>query len=720
MVSKDEKQEDFVKVDLHIHTPASSDYNGDRNDEEYYNILRNAKSKEIKIIAVTDHKTIEGYKKINSLKDKLLLEQEPLSTITDSEQVKKKLLDIEDRLSLFRDILILPGIEFTARPGIHMLLIFNTSVSPQSIEQFLAEAGYKLGNLGKKDPQTLPNWDVVTLLDKTKAHDCIVVDPHTDSDKGIWNELKGSTRMHCLRSEQLSGICYKSEVQRDKIESLLSTPQYKRTRPLAFLRFSDAHASSEVGNIFTWAKLEDLSFESLRKAFSNPLESFFTEEPSTAKILNKLTELTNSFGIAKLESDDEVLRFLKLVCALNNSEGGYILLGVTENKNKVGILPAPDNTIAAEISNTLDKVFFHLRKLEPFFSVEAPQVKPYELQNRRFILSLYFTTGASLANIKDDPSIYSIRKGKIVSLSASEIQSLVQHNVLKDVEINIVERLQAVEDDCLQIRNLTISLPVLRKFEINSFKINAIPGIPDPVTLNNSQVQRLLKFPHAIGCARGNLFYIDDTTPARLNRAYLRHSLPLRLVQNPVPKAKLKETIYIVPKGAIYYSKYDYPFYSNRYPFVLKLYSEKLISVYGIRFVVSFLKSSFHLWYLQNKHGTTDITDPKIFPQLRLPLIKLSRPDSKKEISLINDTFDGIIKEERKFIAEFNKAYDEKNIDASIELVDNHNARIAKRFYTIDQSIYKLLGLSDNEIDVVEKNLEFNKIFLPPNIDASP
>ena len=719
MVSKAEMKEDFVRVDLHIHTPASLDY-GERNDDEYYNILQNAKSKKIKIIAITDHNTIEGYKKIISFKNKLMVDQESLSTITDSEQVKKKLLDIKNRLSLFEGILILPGIEFTARPGIHILIIFNPSISPQSIEQFLADGGYNLENLGKKEPSTLPYWDVVTLLDKTKAYDCIVIDAHTDSNKGIWTELKGQTRIHCLRSEQLSGICYNNEVQRDHIDNLLSSPQYKRTIPPAFLRFSDAHVSSDVAKIFTWAKLEDISFESLRKAFLNPLESFSTEEPSTVKILNKLTELSNSFGIAKLESEDEIRRFLKLACALNNSEGGYILLGVTENKSKVGILPSGNNTIVDEISNIIDKAFSHLRKLEPFFSLDIPQVKPYKLQNRRFILSLYFTKGTSLINIKDDPSIYSIRKNNIVSLSASEIESLVQENVLKDVQINIVNRLQAVENDCLQIKNLTISLPVLRKFEMNSFKIRATPVIPDPVTLNDSQVQRLLKFPHAIGCARGNLFYIEDITPARLDDAYLRHSLPLRTVQNPVPKAKLKKTIYIVPKGAIYYSKYDYPFYSNRYPFVLKLYSEGLISIYDIRFVVSFLKSSFYLWYLHNKHGTTDFTDHKIFRDLRLPIIKLKRPDSKKQISLINDTFDEIIKEERKFIAEFNKAYIRKNSDAQIEFINNYNARIAKGFYTIDQSIYKLLSLSDNEIDVVEKNLKFNKIYLPSNIDTLP
>ena len=144
------------------------------------------------------------------------------------------------------------------------------------------------------------------------------------------------------------------------------------------------------------------------------------------------------------------------------------------------------------------------------------------------------------------------------------------------------------------------------------------------------------------------------------------------------------------------------------------------MSIYDIRFIVSFLKSSFYLWYAQNKYRSTNFADYEIFRDLRLPIIKLKRPDSQKQIRLINDTFNYIIKEERKFIAEFNKAYIRKKTDAKNEFIIKHNARIAQRFYAIDQSIYNLLGLSDNEIDVIENNLKFNKIYLPNNIDTSP
>lgn len=48
-------EDKFIKIDLHIHTPASHDYKGPRNGNEYLQILREAKSKDLGIIAITDH-----------------------------------------------------------------------------------------------------------------------------------------------------------------------------------------------------------------------------------------------------------------------------------------------------------------------------------------------------------------------------------------------------------------------------------------------------------------------------------------------------------------------------------------------------------------------------------------------------------------------------------------------------------------------------------------
>ena len=62
--------ETFFKVDLHVHTPASSCYTGDKSENGYWEILRSAIKNNVKLIAITDHNTLAGYEKLVELRDK--------------------------------------------------------------------------------------------------------------------------------------------------------------------------------------------------------------------------------------------------------------------------------------------------------------------------------------------------------------------------------------------------------------------------------------------------------------------------------------------------------------------------------------------------------------------------------------------------------------------------------------------------------------------------
>lgn len=204
---------EFVKIDLHIHTPASvSDYKGMKDDNEYFAILKEAKSKHLSIIAFADHNSIQGYKRILELKATLYIQRNSISQITDSDQGKSLLNDIDSRLSLFQDILILPGIEFEVNDGIHLLVIFNQNTTVQQIDKFLSDGGYSPNDFGLETPSTFAKWDIFTLYEESKKYDCLVIDPHTDSNKGIYNTIpKGNTRAHCFSSPQLNAVCFKSE-----------------------------------------------------------------------------------------------------------------------------------------------------------------------------------------------------------------------------------------------------------------------------------------------------------------------------------------------------------------------------------------------------------------------------------------------------------------------------------------------------------------------------
>ena len=569
-------ENNFVKVDLHIHTPASSCYKGERSDDEYLRILRQAKAQELKVISFTDHNSIEGYETLLKLKERIISEKRSLSSITDSEQAKRRLQILENDLKIFDNILILPGIEFEVSNGIHLLIIFNDTVPVEQITKFLVDSGYSPDNFGAEETSNLSNWDIFTLFEESKKYDCIVIDAHTDSNKGILNTIpQGTPRANCFRSPQLSAVCYKSEEQKEKLQNIIKTSrEYYRTIPLAFLKFSDSHVADTVGLPSTWVKLEKISFDSLKNTFSNPSELVSTEEPSITKILDDLTKSPNSFGIPDLSTESQEL-IGKYTCALSNSEGGYILLGVTPNRGKVGI-PVKDTSNRESFTELIDQMFDCFQGVEP-----SPRLSLniYPLQDNKVIISIHISKSSTLVNLKEDGLVYSIKGNTVSVLSASDIEYLIEDKVVKEIESKINRRLQSVENDCHLIKNLFSSLPIIRFFDKNSKDARLKPSLENSVDLNPDDIKKLKKIVYN-GTSRGTLFHLIESQSPRLPYTYLRYTLPLFTIRNINRPSIPRETIYVIPGGGIYYSNRDYPFFSERYGQIIKLYNKSRFEIW--------------------------------------------------------------------------------------------------------------------------------------------
>ena len=698
-------ESNFVKVDLHIHTPASSCYKGEKSDDEYLRILRHAKAQELKVISFTDHNSIEGYKTLLKLKERIVSEKRSLSSITDSEQAKIRLQILEKDLEIFGDILILPGIEFEVSNGIHLLVIFNDTVPVEQITKFLIDGGYSPDNFGAEVTSNLSKWDIFALFEVSKKYDCIVIDAHTDSNKGILNTIpQGTSRAHCFRSPQLSAVCYKSEEQKEKLEHILKTSkEYYRTIPLAFLKFSDSHVADTVGLPSTWVKLEKISFESLKTALSNASELVSTEEPSIIRILDDLIQSPNSFGIPDLSTESQEL-ISKYSCALSNTEGGYILLGVTPNRGKVG-LPVKDTLKRESFDELFDPLVDCFRGVEP-----SPRLSLniYPLQDNKVIISIHISKSSTLTNLKEDGLVYSIKANTISVLSASDIEYLIEDKVMKEVESKISRRLQSVENDCHLIKNLFSSLPIIRFFDKKSNVARLKPSLKKSVSLNPDDINKLNKIEYN-GTSRGTLFYLRESQSPRLPDTYLRYTLPLFTIRNINRPAIPRETIYVIPSGGIFYSKRDYPFFSEHYGQIIKLYKTSIDSKYDMKFITCFLKSSFLLWYMKNKYDNVDFFSPDIFNNIRFPVLNMKNPHTVEIMESINKDFDIIFKLETTFLIGLNKLKE----DEMHQYAKEHNGKVNEVAHHIDDSIYKLIDLSEDEIITIENNLRLNGIFVP-------
>jgi predicted metal-dependent phosphoesterase TrpH len=82
---KRNKTNHWYNIDLHIHTPASSDYQ--QKDVHYIDILRKADQRNLQMIAFTDHNTVAGYRQMQEEIQQLEL-LEKLKRILPEEQLR--------------------------------------------------------------------------------------------------------------------------------------------------------------------------------------------------------------------------------------------------------------------------------------------------------------------------------------------------------------------------------------------------------------------------------------------------------------------------------------------------------------------------------------------------------------------------------------------------------------------------------------------------------
>jgi histidinol phosphatase-like PHP family hydrolase len=104
------------RMDLHLHTPGSNDYQDE--NASYLDILRQAEVRGLDIIAFTDHNSVAGFAAMKKEIEQLLW----LESLGRMEVDEKRMLDEYRRL--LDKIMVLPGFEFTAMFGFHILGIF--------------------------------------------------------------------------------------------------------------------------------------------------------------------------------------------------------------------------------------------------------------------------------------------------------------------------------------------------------------------------------------------------------------------------------------------------------------------------------------------------------------------------------------------------------------------------------------------------------------------
>ena len=228
----------FYRVDLHVHSPISSDYSGDRNVTPY-DFVSEYVARGFDLIAITDHNT---------------------GTYIDDAIAACSQIASSDG----RNITILPGVELSVAPGVHLLAILPDGGSA-AISDLLSRLELPLQHHGDTTKLIAHSiGDITRIVHQRKG---LLIGAHCNSTHGVVEELSGQTRIEWLAT--LDALEINSESEDDRILRTIEYVTNDLNISIPFTFGSDSHnaASATTG---MWVKMAEPSFTCLQQFIFEP------------------------------------------------------------------------------------------------------------------------------------------------------------------------------------------------------------------------------------------------------------------------------------------------------------------------------------------------------------------------------------------------------------------------------------------------------------------
>jgi hypothetical protein len=350
----------WYSLDLHLHTPASSDFQ--QPDVKYLEILQRAEARGLDIIAFTDHNTVAGYRKLQDEIHQLEL-LERLNRILPEEQNR-----LREYRRLFEKLLILPAFEFTATFGFHIMGLFPPETPVREIEHLLIDLNIPTEQLDLGSATVGATTDVLTAYRMIDEAGGIVIAAHANSNNGVAMRgfpIGGQTKIAYTQDPHLHALEVTDLEQRGARTTATffsgTKPEYPRR--MHCIQGSDAHRLSTdpvrkknpgIGDRVTEVLLPEISYEELRDLFlSNDFARtrprLHKEQPVFDFILAAREEGANiiqDFHENMTVRGGKLYNVIADVCAFANTNGGTLYIGLNSDpKKSVAGIPNPEQAI---------------------------------------------------------------------------------------------------------------------------------------------------------------------------------------------------------------------------------------------------------------------------------------------------------------------------------------------------------------------------------------
>ena len=168
---------DWRRVDLHLHTPASADWQ--EPETSYLQWLQKAESRGLDIVAITDHNTVDGIARLRA-------EIERLTWLEANDRLRpQERRDLDEYRRIGEKVLVLPGFEFTATFGFHILGIFPPETPVRVLELLLLRLNVPVDRLADGSTEIGASTDVLTAYRLMREAGGLVIAAHANSTHGV-------------------------------------------------------------------------------------------------------------------------------------------------------------------------------------------------------------------------------------------------------------------------------------------------------------------------------------------------------------------------------------------------------------------------------------------------------------------------------------------------------------------------------------------------------
>jgi hypothetical protein len=310
--------------------------------------LQKAESRGLDIVAITDHNTVDGVARLRA-------EIERLTWLEMTDRLRpEERRDLDEYRRLGERLLVLPGFEFTATFGFHVLAIFPSETSIRALELLLLRLNVPEAKLTEGSTEVGATADVLTAYRLVREAGGLVIAAHVNSTHGVAMRgvnFGGQTKIAFTQDPNLHAL----EVTDMGSKSRRSTakffdgskPEYPRR--MHILQGSDAHRLTHdpkdknrlgIGERVAEICLPEVSFEALRMVLeSDDYTRIRPYAPASVEPFDLVqtardegNTIVQAFHESMVQQVGRLGKILGDVVAFANTRGGTIYIGASASR----------------------------------------------------------------------------------------------------------------------------------------------------------------------------------------------------------------------------------------------------------------------------------------------------------------------------------------------------------------------------------------------------